>query len=147
MDFLEVKESLLKEIETEKIDERMRPWVDKFNSIPEVCTTFCCQGHTGDEILEEEKKAIEEMRVEGYRVELSEFSPYISFIVNSNKIEKELCMIDGLKFDIDNDFHVDIGTHWQNNYIEYSFYFPYEFDEFIKKVYNKCISWLEKYFL
>ena len=145
MGFKEIKKFLLKDIETEKIDEKMRPWLDKFNFLPRVATTFCCQGHRGDEISEEEKKEIEKMHVEGCKVFLDGFPPYISFIVDSDRLEEDLFLIEGIKFEAQYNFHVDINKHWANGFIQYGFHFPFhEFDKLIEKVYNKCVYWDSK---
>ncbi len=144
MKFRKLKQKILSQIKEEEIDEKMLPWIKKFNELKNVCTVFCCQGHTRDEISEDELKEIEEnMSIDGFGVKFAGYDPYIMFILNSKKLEKDIIEIGGINSK--EDFYCTILNHVScKPFYRYSFHMPLKFDKYIEKVYNGCKKWNEQ---
>lgn len=139
MEFKELKQEILKQIEESEIDIKMISWVKKFNALENVCTVWCCQGHTREETSKKEVKEIENFKgVE----EFGGYSPYISFVLNSDRIESSVFIFTRVSIDETEDFQLNIRKcYYDDSTIEYDFYFPYDFRKKLEEVYMFCQIW------
>ena len=162
MTFKEFKQRTMIELrDCEDIDEPMIPWLKKFNKLSDICTVFCCDGVVKEKERKEWQKMLDVetqiLKDAGYDViELiapHNMHPYISFVSTIYQFPV-LWNIEGLRYcstdtdAADEEFTLGIrDSIFAKDCYDYFFHFPTgkNFDEKMKKVYNKTKSLCESF--